>query len=90
MPEVNAAILHFIDGTREDDITPEAREVKLPIYARLGIQEVWIEDLKSNTILVYRDPTGTRYKSSLTFRRKDSLSPLAFPDSTFKVEDLLG
>ena len=66
------------------------RKVKLPIYARLGVPEVWIEDLKHDLILVFRDRADTGYKKSLTFRRGDSLSAAAFPEITFKVEDLLG
>ena len=66
------------------------RKVKLPIYARLGVPEVWIEDLKHDLILVFRDRADTGYKKSLTFRPGDSLSAAAFPEITFKVEDLLG
>ena len=66
------------------------REVKLPRYAVAGIPEVWIADVNENVLLVYREPVGDRYKTGLTFHRSDSVSPLAFPDSVFKVEELLG
>jgi Uma2 family endonuclease len=63
---------------------------KLPHYARLGVPEFWIEDLKHDLLVVYRDPAGREYKTCLTLRRGDSVSPLAFPEVVFKVEDLLG
>lgn len=66
------------------------RKIKLARYAASGVPEVWIEDLKHDRLLVFRDPEGKSYKSSLTFRQGDSISPLAFPDAVFKVEQLLG
>jgi Uma2 family endonuclease len=63
---------------------------KLPRYAAAGIPEVWIEDLKNNVLLVYRDPHGDRYETALTFSIQESVSPLAFPDIQFHVHDLLG
>ena len=64
--------------------------VKLPIYARNGVPEVWIENLQKDVLLVCREPSGEAYKTQLTLQRGDSLSPLTFPDVTFKIEDLLG
>jgi Uma2 family endonuclease len=37
------------------------REVKLPLYARLGVPEVWIIDLEHDRLLFYRSPTGGEY-----------------------------
>jgi Uma2 family endonuclease len=66
------------------------RDVKVPRYARAGIPEAWIEDLKNGLLLVYRDPIGGTYTTSLTLGRTDLISSIAFPDVSFKVEDLLG
>ena len=66
------------------------QNVKLPRYAAAGISEVWIEDLTHNLLLVYREPAGDHFKTELTFRHGDSVSPLAFPETIFKVDDLLG
>jgi Uma2 family endonuclease len=66
------------------------RYVKLPRFARYGIPEVWIEDLKRDLILVFRSPDGDQYRTQLTLRRGDSISPLAFPKSMFLVDDLIG
>ena len=78
-------LLEVADTTLRKD-----RNVKLPIYAELGIPEVWIEDLQHDEILIFRNPSGQRYSTSLTLRRGNSLSVSAFPDIIFKVEDLLG
>jgi Uma2 family endonuclease len=66
------------------------RNIKLPKFAASGIPEVWIEDLKHDLILVFRDPEGSQYRTQLTMRRGDSISPLAFPKATFLVDDLIG
>jgi len=66
------------------------RNLKVPIYARLGIPEVWIGDLQHDRLLVFRDPRGNSYQTNLTLHRSDPLFVTAFPEITFKVEDLLG
>lgn len=66
------------------------RDVKLPRYAAAGVPEVWIEDLKNEKLLVYRDPTEKGYLTALALQGGDSVSPLSFPEVMFSVEDLLG
>ncbi len=63
---------------------------KLPHYARLGVPEYWIEDLKHNVLLVYRDPVGNAYETALTFTGEETVSPVAFPGVVVSVRDLLG
>jgi len=65
-------------------------KVKLPIYARSGIAEVWIENLQEDVLLVCRDPVGENYTTQLTRSRGESIFPLEFPDAVFKIEELLG
>ena len=66
------------------------RTVKLPKYAAARIPEVWIENLENDELLVFRDPVGNTYSSAVTLRRGDSVSPVAFPNVVFKVDELLG
>ncbi|PYS53951.1 MAG: Uma2 family endonuclease [Acidobacteria bacterium] len=66
------------------------RDVKLRIYAAARLPEVWIADLAGNVLLVYRDPSGKGYGTSLTFRRGDSLSCSRFPEIQLAVDELLG
>lgn len=63
--------------------------VKLPIYAATGVSEVWIENLQEDLLLVCRDPDGKNYSTQISLHRGESVSPPAFPDVVFKVEDLL-
>ena len=66
------------------------RDVKLPIYAAARLPEIWIADLLGDEVLVYREPSGKRYKTSLSFRRGDSISCLTLPQIQLAVDDLLG
>jgi len=84
-PEHSFFVVEISDTTLAMD-----RKRKLPKYARLGVPEYWIEDVKNQLLHVYRDPLGNEYRTCLTFHPGDAVSPLAFPDVTFKVADLLG
>ena len=84
-PEDILLALEVADTTLKKDL-----KLKLPIYARLGITELWIEDLRHDHLLVFRDPEGSTYKTHLAFSRGGALHVLAFPDTPIKVEQLLG
>ena len=60
----------------------------MPRYARTGIPEVGIEDLQNDTLLVYRQPEGQRYHTTLTLSHADSISAGAFPEISFGIADL--
>ncbi|MEG5159592.1 Uma2 family endonuclease [Microcoleus sp. AT3-A2] len=66
------------------------RDVKLPIYARSQIQEVWIVNLQENCLEVYRQPTVNGYSLMLRFWRGDRVSPLAFPEFEVSVDLAIG
>ena len=66
------------------------RDVKVPNYARSGIQEVWLWDLEANCLEVYREPTANGYTSIQKFERGEIISPLAFPDFQVSVNLILG
>jgi Uma2 family endonuclease len=66
------------------------RQIKLPLYARSGVPEVWIVDLGRATVSSYRDPTADGYQQSLTAGRGSTLRPQAFPDQEIAVTEILG
>ena len=63
---------------------------KLPLYARFGVPEVWLVVLRRSLVEVYRGPESGRYASKTILGRGQSLSPLAFPDVTLSVDEILG
>ncbi|OCR02349.1 hypothetical protein BCD67_20340 [Oscillatoriales cyanobacterium USR001] len=65
------------------------RDVKIPNYARSGIQEVWLWDLEANCLEVYRLPTAYGYSFRQKFERGEMVSPLAFPDFFVSIDLIL-
>ena len=66
------------------------RNVKLPRFAAAGIPEVWIDDLQNDVVLVFRNPLVDGYQTTMTLQRGDTISPIAFPNNSFAIDDLLG
>ncbi len=65
------------------------RAVKVPLYARAGIEEVWLVDLQKKTIEVYRQPSQAGYEQVLHLSGNDSLSPQAFPALKLTTKEVL-
>jgi Uma2 family endonuclease len=65
------------------------RAEKIPLYARAGIVEVWIVNLKERVIEVYREPHLAGYISKTILRGGDMASPQMFPDVKVDVRGLL-
>jgi Uma2 family endonuclease len=66
------------------------RTVKLPLYARARIGEVWLVDLVRERVEVLCDPGPDGYRRSETRERGGHLVPTAFPDLSLSVDALLG
>ncbi|MGB7893324.1 MAG: Uma2 family endonuclease, partial [Microcoleus sp.] len=66
------------------------RDVKVSIYARSLIQEVWLVDLVENCLEVYRHQGPNGYSLMLKFWRGQQVASLAFPDLEVSVDFILG
>ncbi len=67
------------------------REVKIPIYARYGVPEVWIADLSGAAVEVYREPTADGYvRRERLGSAEVTLSPQLLPGLRLTVKDLVG
>jgi Uma2 family endonuclease len=66
------------------------RGPKLALYAKYGVQEVWIEDLNTDSLLVFRDRDSKGYKTCLVLQPTESVAPVAFPELVLSVAALLG
>jgi Uma2 family endonuclease len=65
------------------------RKVKVPLYARSGIREMWLVNLVDGELVAHREPSGAWYGSIEVYRRGASIAPVEFPDVVFAVSDLL-
>jgi Uma2 family endonuclease len=84
-PDDVIALVEVADATLTYD-----RDVKVPLYARAGVPEVWLVDLQTLTILVWHDPHDGEFRMVRMLRPGDSLTPALLPDVTLSVAELLG
>ena len=66
------------------------RRTKLPLYARAGVGETWLIDLEASRVEVHRGPGSSSYRDASIPPVDERFAPLAFPDLTVTVRDLLG
>jgi Uma2 family endonuclease len=78
-------VVEVMDSSVELD-----RRVKLPLYARAGVAEVWLVDVTVGRMEVYRAPVGGRYTETQTYEHGASAGIAAFPEVTLAVDDVLG
>jgi Uma2 family endonuclease len=79
------AIVEVSDATLAFD-----RGQKLRMYAKVGIAEYWIIDVKAMRIEAYREPHDIGYGEPVVAGRGESIAFSAFPDAVFTVEELIG
>ena len=72
-----------------DSSAPFDRFKKIPVYARNGIPEVWLIDLTTDRIEVYREPSAMSYRDVRQLKAGDRLVPLTFPDLVLEVGEIL-
>jgi Uma2 family endonuclease len=90
-PKTADLVLEISDSTLSYD-----RNRKASLYAKFGINDYWVLNLKNRKLEVYRAPIedesvyyGFSFSEKLTFNESDEVSPLAQPDAKIKVADLL-
>jgi Uma2 family endonuclease len=64
------------------------RTVKLELYARAGIREVWIVDLTTDVVLVHRSPSGEGYGSVVRAEPPAVLGVESLPGVTIPVAEV--
>jgi Uma2 family endonuclease len=65
------------------------RQLKLPIYARARVAEVWIVNLPDERIETYSRPSGERYESASQHVRGEEISASTLAAISVKVDDVL-
>ncbi len=63
------------------------RDVKVPLYARHGVPEVWLVDLNARRVSIYRRPVGGAYREVLRPDRTETVAPVLLPDLSLSLAD---
>jgi Uma2 family endonuclease len=61
---------------------------KLPLYARAGVEEVWIVNIPERQVEVYREPNFLEYVQTEILRTGKECRPAAFADISIPVAEL--
>jgi len=53
---------------------------KAELYAAAGIEDYWVIDLAGESVRVFRNPEGGKYRQTQIFRGDEEVRPLSFPE----------
>ncbi|GIX47749.1 MAG: hypothetical protein KatS3mg131_1960 [Candidatus Tectimicrobiota bacterium] len=84
-PEDVLLVVEVAETSLEDD-----RAVKVPLYARFGIPEVWLVDLAAGHMEVYRHPSPQGSQAVRILGQGERLAPQALPAVPLPVAGVLG
>lgn len=63
------------------------RSVKVPLYARSGIPEVWLLDIPNRQLEIYREPINGKYRQR-DCRRSGKIAPILCPDAVIDLAEV--
>jgi Uma2 family endonuclease len=66
------------------------RNIKVPLYARAGVPEVWLIDLQQEIIEVYAQPAGGAYQVQRQAQRGEQVQAETIAQLSLNVDDILG
>lgn len=76
-------IVEVADSTLQGDC-----QLKDKLYARAGIVEYWVQDLKNRQLHIFQNPTLRGYSSHLILAVTEQVSPLSFPELSLSLEEI--
>ncbi len=77
-----------LGGFPHEQLFQEDLEQKTVTYARNGIAEYWVIDLKNNKLIVHTQPQNNSYAQTIEYKT-GTISPLAFPKIAIALNRLL-
>lgn len=66
------------------------RNIKVPLYARAGLMEIWLVNLPKEMIEVYSDPLNGKYRKCEKFKRGEVVKSPTVKGLSLKVNEILG
>lgn len=83
-PEEVILVVEVSDATLKYD-----PDVKLPLYAESGIEQVWIVNLKKNIVEIHQNPFDDIYQTVKIYKAGDTIDLQSFPNLNLKVDEIL-
>lgn len=78
-------VIEVADTTVDSD-----RRIKLPLYAKAGIKEVWLVDLPGEQIEIYAEPAGGAYQIIKQIKRGEEAQAHSIHDLVVSADTVLG
>jgi Uma2 family endonuclease len=66
------------------------RKIKVPLYARYGVPEVWLVNLNKQCLEVYLQPAAHGYANKRVARRGETVTSSQLPQLCVAVAEVLG
>ena len=82
-PEDVLLLIEVSDSTLRYD-----RDIKVPLYAKAGIPEVWLLDVAGQRLEVYRRPSPDGYREIHYPALTDNIAPVLLPELSLSVASL--
>lgn len=84
-PEDVLLLIEVSDTTLEYD-----RRVKVPLYARAGVAEVWIVNLVDERVETFADPSGGAYQTTVMCSRAEEVQSRTLAALRLAVSEIFG
>ena len=84
-PDDVLLIVEVADTTLDYD-----RQIKVPLYARAGIREVWVVNLMDERVEVYTRPADGAYQNASQYGRGEAINSPGALNLTLTVDEILG
>lgn len=84
-PEDILLIIEVSDTTLEYDM-----KVKVPLYARAGIPETWVVNLRGGRVKTYVDPAKGAYQTITSYARGDELQSHSLASLRLSITEVFG
>ena len=93
VPDAGYAVDHPTSALLVIEVSLSSRRrdlgLKARLYGQAGMADYWVVDLVNHALIVHRDPGPDGY-TNVQIHREGTISPLAFPDLVWALDDILG
>jgi len=83
-PKHVQVLVEVADSSIDYDLT-----VKVPLYARAGVKETWVIDLRKREVIVFTNPRLGVYRTRRAFGRGETFETKRVPGLAVSTNDLL-
>ena len=84
-PEDILLLIEVADTTVRSD-----RQIKIPLYASVGVPEVWLVNLPRKIVEVYTEPKNGKYQIVRKAGKSEILRPQMIAELNVKVAEIIG